>query len=274
MRAIHVALLAVWVGVSASNLKASPIAFDTAGDSAYNNFNPNSTTYPNGGYGWGGPWQSDGALFVNQPGLTGPGHLADTTMINSPMTSDGRAWGLSYFLQGAAWAQRPLAGALAPGQTFSIDLDMRTISIPQYGEGNGESVILGPGAFAYGVTLEAPPSGLYYFNVLGPNTPFATYTTDIPASDQFVHLDVAVIDDSNVRLTLKSLGPDGASASLAVPDNVPITSLALTNQGAGYLPDAELYFNNIQVTPEPVATVFLAATFAGALLRRRRGFVA
>ncbi|HEX5244816.1 MAG TPA: hypothetical protein VFW23_16280, partial [Tepidisphaeraceae bacterium] len=100
MRAVYIAFLAVWVGASASNLKASPIVFDTAGDSAYNNFNPNSTTYPNGGYGWGGPWQSDGALFVNEPGLTGPGHPADTTPINSPMTSDGRSWGLSYFLEG------------------------------------------------------------------------------------------------------------------------------------------------------------------------------
>ena len=54
MRAIYPALLAMWVGMSASNLDASPIAFDTAGDSAYNNFNPNTSTYPNGGYGWGG----------------------------------------------------------------------------------------------------------------------------------------------------------------------------------------------------------------------------
>ena len=271
MRIICAALIAMWVGVSASNLNASPIAFDTAGDSAYNNFNPNSSTYPNGGYGWGGPWQSDGALFVNQPGLTGPGHPADTTPINSPTTQGGRAWGISYFGDQLAYAQRPLAGTLLTGQTFSIDLDMRTVSIPQYGEDDGQSVKVGSSGFAYGVTLEAPPSGRYYFNVLGPNTPLATYTTEIPASDQFVHLDAAVIDDSDVRVTLTSLGGDGATASLVLPDNVPINNLTLTNEGVGYLPDAELYFNNIQVTPEPAGALFLTAG-ASTLLGRRRRF--
>lgn len=274
MRAIYVALVAMWVGASAPGLYASPIAFDTAGDSAYNNFNPNSTTYPNGGYGWGGPWQSNGALFVNEPGLTGPGHPADTTPINSPMTPDGRAWGLSYFLgEQLAWAQRPFLGALSPGQIFSMDLDMRAVSIPQYGEGNSQFITLGPvgqGPVGYGVELEASPPGNYRVDVIQPGTPYATYTTDIPASDQFVHLDIAVIDGSNVRVTLTSLGDDGGFASLVVPDSVPITNLTMANQGVGDLPDAEIYFNNIEITPEPTGILLPAIVVAGALLSRRR----
>lgn len=271
MRAIYAALLAMWVGVSASNLNASPIAFDTAGDSAYNNFNPNTTTYPNGGYGWGGPWLGDGALFVNEPGLTGPGHPADTTPINSPTTSDGRAWGISYFLgQQLAYAQRPLAGALMPGQTFSIDLNMRTVFIQQYDEGNGESVILGPGSFSQGLTLERLPGDGYRVDLFDASSNYTQYAISLPASDDFIHLDVTVIDDSSVRVTLESLGADGATASLVVPDDVPIRCLTLTNQGVGYLPDAELYFNNIQFTPEPAGILFPAAVAAAALLRRRR----
>ena len=271
MRAIYAALLAVWVAVSASDLNASPTAFDNAGDSAYNNFNPNSTTYPNGGFGWGGPWQSNGALFVNQPGLTGPGHPADTTPINSPTTSDGRAWGISYFLnENLASASRPLAGALLPGQSFSMDLNMRTAFIQQYGEFDGQSVTLGPAPLGYGLTLERLYAGGYRIDVSGPGTPYATYDTGLPFSDQFVHLDVTVIDDSSVRATLTSLGSDGATASLVVPDNISITYLSLTNQGFGYLPDAEMYFNNIQITPEPAGLVFCAVALAATLFRRRR----
>lgn len=274
MRAIYAALFAMWVGVSASNLSASPIAFDTAGDSAYNNFNPNSTSYPNGGYGWGGPWQSDGGLFVNEPGLTGPGHPADTTPINSPTTSDGRAWGVSYFLgEELAAEKRPLAEALVPGQTFSIDLDMRTTSIPQNGEGDVQSVILGSGVIASGVSLTSFGGGVYGVGVqvFEPTATYTTFATDVPVSDQYIHLDVTVIDDSSVRVTLKSLGTDGGMDSLVVPDDVPITYLKLTNQGVGYLPDAELYFNNIQITPEPTALVFCTGALAAILLKRRRG---
>jgi len=260
--------MAMWVGLGASILNASPIAFDTAGDSAYNNFNPISTTYPNGGYGWGGPWQSDGALFVNEPGLTGPGHPADTTPINSPTTSDGRAWGISYFLgEQLAYAQRPLAGALLAGQTLSIDLDMRTMSAPQ--EGDTQFVILGPSSLGSGVMLHADSVGVYRVDVSAPDIP-ATYFTSVPVSDQFIHLDVEVVDHSSVRFTITSLGSDGATASLVVPDDIPITNLTLTNQGVGYLPDAELYFNNIQITPEPAGILFPAVVAASALLRRRR----
>ena len=271
MRIICAALIAMWVGVSASNLNASPIAFDTAGDSAYNNFNPNSTTYPNGGYGWGGPWQSDGALFVNEPGLTGPGHPADTTLINSPMTSEGRAWGLSYFLsENLASASRPLASALLPGQTFSIDLDMRTVFIQQFGEFDTQSVTLGSGPLQYGLTLYSFGSGNYRVDVSAPGVTYTQYATNLPVSDQFVHLDVAVIDNSSVRVALQSLGTDGATASLVVPDDDPITYLSLTNQGFGYLPEAEMYFNNIQITPEPTGLVFCAGALATTLLRRHR----
>jgi hypothetical protein len=259
--------------VSASNLNASPIAFDTAGDSSYNSFNPNSTTYPNGGYGWGGPWQSDGSLFVNQPGLTGPGHPADTTPINSPMTSAGRAWGISYsFNEQFSAVERPLAGALLPGQAFSVDLDMRTTSIPQYGEGDDQSVVLGSEEIASGVSLNSYGGGVYGVGVqvFGAAPTYTVFATEVPVSDQYIHLDVTVIDDSSVRVTLTSLGSDGAMDSLVVPDDVPITHLKLTNGGVGYLPDNELYFNDIQITPEPVGVIFPAAALAATLLGRRR----
>ena len=259
MRAIYAALIAMWVAVSASNLNASPIAFDTAGDSAYNNFNPNSSTYPNGGYGWGGPWQSDGSLFVNQPGLTGPGHPADTAPINSPMTSAGRAWGISYsFNEQFSAVERPLAGALLPGQAFSVDLDMRTTSIPQYGEGDDQSVVLGSEEIASGVSLNSYGGGVYGVGVqvFGAAPTYTVFATEVPVSDQYIHLDVTVIDDSSVRVTL--------------PDDVPITHLKLTNGGVGYLPDDELYFNNIQITPEPVGVIFPAGALAATLLGRRR----
>ena len=144
---------------------------------------------------------------------------------------------------------------------------MRTVSAPQ--EGDYQLVILGSGSLESGVALDAGPVGFYRVDVSAPDVP-ATYFTSVPVSDQFIHLDVEVVDDSSVRMTLTSLSSDGATNSLVVHDDIPITNLTLTNSGVGYLPDAELYFNNTQITPEPTGLVFCAGALAATILRRRQ----
>src|SRR4051812_35653738 len=70
--------------VEAKNVFASAIAFDSAGDSAYN---AGSYLLINGGYGWGGPW---GGTYLNgrqnlvSSSTNGDGDPSGTGDINSP----------------------------------------------------------------------------------------------------------------------------------------------------------------------------------------------
>lgn len=272
MRAIYVALLGALFATATSDLKASQIAFDTAGDSAYNNMPASPAVYPNGGYGWGGPWQSSG-LFINTPGLTGPGGPQDTTLINSPATPGGRAWGLPFVLYNGAWAARPFAEALTLGQTFSMDVETRDTSTP-YGPIGQDIVINGTTPFnANGITVEAYSGAYpdYRVYVQQSQAQYALYATGVPLTDEAIHIDVSLVGNSLVRLSITSLSSDALSSSLTFADAVPMSEVAL-NEGGGsyYLPSAELFFNNMAITPEPASLFALSLGIAAMMLKRRR----
>jgi len=95
--------------------QSSPTAFDTAGDSAYNN---GWTAGSNGGYGWNGGWD-----FKNMgtAAATLGSDPADGGIVNSPASPLGRAWEISGGTGGLAI--RHTIGALQPGQVLSVDID-------------------------------------------------------------------------------------------------------------------------------------------------------
>lgn len=269
MRAIYAALLGV---VLASDLKASQIAFDTAGDSEYNNMPANPAVYPNGGYGWGGPWQSNG-LFINTPGFTGLGGPEDTTLINSPATPGGRAWGLPFYFQGPAFAIRPFAGALTAGQTFSIDLEMWGTVTP-YGSTRADVTLNDGVPAADGITIEAYNGANPDYRVyVQHGQQYAFYPTGVPLTDNAVHIEVGLLDSSTARVSISSLSGDGLSAAVTFNDVVPITQVKLDSGGGPeYTPADQTFFNNIAITPEPLGVLGFSLGVAFMALRRcRRG---
>jgi len=270
MRAIYVALLGVCLGMGASNLKAAQIAFDSAGDSAYNTFPTNS--YPNGGYGWGGPWQGYG-LLIGSSSLNGFGDPQGTGDINSPRTPAGRAWRVPATLTPDfySFVWRQFSSPLLPGQTFAIDLDTGANHGPNLPQ--GFDIAQGVTDFesrTTGFRFAADPQDYADYAV---GTAQAGYVTSVPLTDQGVHVEVTQLAGSQIGVSITSLAPGGASQSLVLPVNVPLTTLTVSNPASGAGFDGEnsdLYMNNISITPEPTSVVMLPLVFAGAALTRRR----
>src|SRR6185437_2824125 len=77
--------VAAWalIGIASNAVQASQIAYDTAGDSAYNN---GWTQGSDGGFGWGDGW----TLATPSPDNT----FLGSSNVNSPRAPGGRAWGL------------------------------------------------------------------------------------------------------------------------------------------------------------------------------------
>lgn len=279
MRAIYVALLGALFAISAPDLNAAQIAFDTAGDSAYNNFNNVNYPYPNGGYGWGGPWQAQAdALNLSSSSLNGFGDPLSTGDINSPRTPAGRAWQIravpesdlnSFNVFSTVW--RPFNGALLPGQTFAIDLDTGAVA-PTGGFAQGFSLAQGEDSLmsrGTGFRFEAAPDYSPDYLIA---TPTASLVTDIPLTDQGVHIEVTQLDGAQINVSVISLPSGGASQSVVLPDSVPITAVTVDNFEPATLVNGfdDLYFNNIAITPEPASVVMFSLAAAGIILRRQR----
>ena len=273
MRAIYVALLGALFAISASDLKAAQIAFDTAGDSAYNNFNRLLSPYPNGGYGWGGPWQGD--MFIGSSSSNGFGDPQWTGDINSPRTPIGRAWEIPAAPDNdlTFGVSRQFSGALLAGQTFSIDLDTGAVAptgwLGQgFGLAQGASTLSGR---ATGFRFEADPDGSPNYILA---TPGIGFVTDIPLTDQGVHVEVTQLDGAQISVAVTSFAPGGASQTIILPDSVPMTAITIQNFEPVTLVNGfdDLYFNSIAITPEPTSIATICLAFASlALGRSRRG---
>lgn len=277
MRAIYLALIGVSLVAGTSNLRAAQIAFDSAGDSAYNSFNNLVTPYPDGGYGWGGPWQ--GALRLGSSSSNGFGDPQSTGDINSPRTPLGRAWELSY-VPDPDWRatntiSRPFSGSLAPGQTFSLDLDTGDVAPINPSSQQIQGFVLGQSTSIFqsfletGIKFAADPMDGYSDYVVANDV--GKFDTGIPLTDRGIHVAVKVVDASTVQVSATSLAPGGGSTSLVLPYSVPLATVTIINDEIGPDPDnPNLFFNNVAITPEPASAIFLVISVAVAALGRGR----
>jgi len=234
---------------------AALIAYDTAGDSAYNS---GTVVGVNGGYGWGGSWSANYGIYLQSSSLLG-GAGSGTGYINSPQSPDGRAWAVgTIFFTGApptTTASRPFSGPLMPGQTFSIDFDD--------GPGAVAGVLLGDLAVAMGTLINGVP--VYQAqSMIGPTVDFGPAVTDFGARADFT-----VLTDSTARVTITSLAPGGESNSFVLPYSTPITGMLAENlppaRGTGFL-----YLNNMSITPEPDGVALAIVALAAISLARHK----
>lgn len=235
-RLAYVAIAILGFSLLSTQASAALIAYDNAGDSAYNS---GTVIGVNGGYGWGGPWSADLGLSLRSSSLLG-GPAPSTGYINSPQSPDGRAWGAGYFRdQGplpTITASRPFSGPLVPGQKFSIDFDANP--------GASAGITLGDLAVGMGGFINNVP--VYQAqSLVGPTVDFGPAVTDFGARADFM-----VLTDSSAQVTITSLAPGGESDSFILPYSNPMTGILAQHfpwsGDSGYL-----YINNMSITPEP-----------------------
>ena len=294
-----------WSGVAVGVLLLSPtvsaanFAHDNAADPAYNSGwaggDFSGAGGSNGGSGWSTPWIGGGiggSLFVGSSATNGSGDPEGDGDINTPRTPQGRAWGMK--LDGTSSGQvsqigliRSMIGTLTSGQTLKIDMDNGTLG-PDRHEGWGLNSY---NATAFGFFADTNPgishgkSDYFIFDNDGYRD------TGIPFTDQGVHCEFTLLDDrGNYRLTVTPMSAGATVTTLTGhytdtfqldPPNGPIIhqltpihdfQLEDVNQAISSTPDGVadyLYFNNIEIVPEPVS-VFPLTLAAGLLNRRRR----
>lgn len=232
-------VLAVFTLVSSA--PAADIAFDSAGDSAYNNGWLNSS---NGGYGWGGGWSL--TSYSVQP-TVGDSTAYGFPDINSPQVVGGRAWQLQFAL-----ATRPFSGPLSVGQTFSIDWvddadGWQFISAVSLLAPNG-SVAVEVGENQSGHYIVGPAGG-----------PFAD--TGI-AGKPGAHLAITQTSTA-LQFSLTQYAPGTGTAVIDVPYSGQVSAVQI---GTDVNPN---FINNLSITPEPSSIAVLGLAVYGLLVRRR-----
>jgi len=241
--------------------RSAQVAYDSAGDSAYNSAAAGGTFQGvNGGYGWGGGWAIDGPGFIGSSSTNGTGDPTGSGDINSPRTPLGRAWGLhaDYTLHFAN-VRRGLGGPLLPGQTLMIDFDNY---LPLASAGDEVGVQLGVDFIA----------GHYSYTDYVLSDPFTNEETDtgIRITDQGVHIELSALDGNTSRLSVTSFAPGGPGASFIVPYRA-INDIVIGNTTFSLNRDPkDVYFNNIEITPEPRGLVGVFCLVAGGLILLRR----
>lgn len=255
-RLARIAIAMLGFTLLADKASAAMIAYDSAGDSAYNS---GTVIGVNGGYGWGGPWSASSSIYLQSSSLLG-GPAPGTGYINSPQSPDGRAWGVGTFsFTGApptTTASRPFSGPLMPGQTFSIDFDD--------GPGAVAGIFLGDLAVGMGTILNGVP--VYQAqSLVGPTVDFGP-----PVTDYGAHADFTVLTDSTAQVTITSLTPSGESDSFILPYSNPMTEMLAQSfppaRGTGFL-----YLNNMSITPEPNCVALAIVALSIVSLRHRSG---
>jgi hypothetical protein len=239
------------------------VAYDTAGDSAYNSGWIQGSS---GGFGWGGGWAMTGTPqaipIIASSTTNGIGDPEGDGDINSPRTSSGRAWGLVY-----GTATRGFGGALSIGQTFSIDYDDygSALSPNHY----SDLYLITPGG-ADAVGLLANRS-LDYLVALPDGS---RVDTGVAETDQGIHLTFTQLA-SGIQVSLTPYVPGATATTLNVPYNGQLSGITFDsigfyvadpNEFAYYTP----YINNMSITPEPAALALIGLGAGGMLIRRRR----
>jgi len=253
-RLAYVPIAILGFSLLSAQVSAALIAYDNAGDSAYNS---GTVIGVNGGYGWGGPWSANYGIYLQSSSLLG-GAGSGTGYINSPQSPDGRAWAVgTIFFTGApptTTASRPFSGPLMPGQTFSIDFDDAPGAVA--------GIFLGDLAVGMGTLINGVP--VYQAqSMMGPTVDFGPPVTDYGARADFM-----VLTDSSAQVTITSLAPGGESDSFILPYSTPMTGMLAENipsgRGNGFF-----YVNNMSVTPEPNGAALAAIALSVISLSHR-----
>lgn len=231
-------------------VSASNTAFDTAGDSAYNN---GWTTGSNGGYGWGG-W----SFQAGDPSMTTTMQTASDPalggLINSPSVPDGRAWAITN-----AAPTRQFASLLAPGQTFSVEMDGGTSGIA--------------------IGFFDPPDATQNFYITSINQRDyilwwsfgyrggpSIEDTGVPAINGPVAISLSISETVDYVLDLQSLASTSISASIDLGNpHIPPGAVEMAGNNSSVL-----YVNNMSLTPEPSALCIAGVSALGLLRRRTR----
>ncbi len=258
----------------AADSAAAVIAFDTAGDSAYNDSSPYVAPGVGGGYGWGSTWLGFDQVFIESSSTNGNADPNRTGDINSPRTPLGRAWGIRpgiVFARSAIavfYAARQFDGTLDPGQTFSIDFDNGSVNGSNYAA---------VGLFSGPIQQSFDQGGAYYIYTYGgdyllsgnPIGSQAPVDTGLPTTYDGLHIALTITGATDASISLTSIS-SGTSVTFAVPYS-PVSEFAVANQDEQFGPAHDVYFNNISITPEPSTAGSCAlAAFVALLLKRRR----
>ncbi|MBA3961731.1 MAG: hypothetical protein H0X40_07510 [Chthoniobacterales bacterium] len=268
----RIALAAV-VSIAASALHAATPGLDDASDPVYGGSGTGSFNGKDGGTpATFGPW----TVTANPAGTTSAGSfIGDSTTLapgngGGNINTSGVSFGLFGYGDAYVNATRSFDAPLSLGQTFSIQLavnfrngnkgiDLRDAS--------GNIVFdLNIGGDIYSVNNTPPGVTTNLFNnAYDPNTVFTVQLTQTDAT-------------AGTWTIIRSGGMSGTASSgifpyQGVPASIDLYNVQTTDNGA---PEDNLFFNNLQIIPEPSPlTLFAGSGFLGGLicLRRRRAKV-
>jgi hypothetical protein len=256
-------LCAAAVLAAASGARAASIAFDNASDAAYNSGWGNGS---NGGSGFG-------AWTLQAAGGSFGGHFIGSSSDNAGgssgniNTSGNKSWGMYANTSNITDAIRPFTGNLTPTvQSFVIDMDNGFIDSsgsPQPTEG-------------FALRNSAHTDRLNWFFQGGQSfyqyvDSTGTHTTSIGFTGNGMHIVVTLTgtDTYQMQVTPSGGGTSTFSGTLADGAGTGVSEVRLYDSNGGSGSNSNLYFNSMQITPEP-GSIALLGLAAPLLMRRAR----
>ncbi|MDW8343463.1 MAG: PEP-CTERM sorting domain-containing protein [Verrucomicrobiae bacterium] len=251
---------------------AANLASDSADDSAYND---GWQAGDNGGTGFG-PW----TFFFLHPDLDRNGVFMGSSANNGEAPSgnidtSGRSWGLyANFTTGPSGPQiggvsavRPFTGGeLGIGQTLRLAMD----------NGWVEQGFRVPGAVGFSLNRFS-----FFFRAgdteyrVGNGNPADTlglYGTGIPFTDDGLFIEFTRTGQDTFTLEVKRQEDDSEIYVIngTMPPGGPLDSITLYNRFAGPDSPRDLFFNRLEIIPEPGTTALVVLGLLPALFLRRK----
>ena len=259
--------LAAVVALAAFDLTAATSGFDNAADPAYGGSGAGSFDGKDGGTpATFSPW----TVIANPPGTTSAGSFIgdSTTLAAGNGGGDINSTGVSFGLFGHSGAYvnavRSFDAPLSLGQTFSIQL------AANYRNGNkgidlrdasGNVIFdLNIGGDDYSVNNTGGGTTHLFGDDYDPNTVFTVQLTQTSATEG----QWTIVRSGGMSGTQTG----GIFGYTGVPASIDLYNVQTTGGG---VPEDDLFFNNLQIIPEPSAlTLLVGPALLGALLYARR----